>query len=280
MALVFPSLTVDIFQQRISPVLHIFIINYQKSGITTAHKLIDDFVLGIVKKKKAHRADALDELVWRILLQSDLRKGHQVLEKVQTDLKNKIGINEMVFINLMNAYRQKGDYHRSLQLFEQLLEADEKPSVRALNTVLQVFSAQGSVDRANFIFETIVKLNIQPDVATYTEMIRVNSYAGNYQNCVHFYNEMILNNVRPNNYTFSALIKASARKCDLNSVLYWLQTMLSYEIEPNEVVIICVLDSLSKQQTQFPQFQKSFCKLHTRQSYQASRPTQHYIPFY
>jgi pentatricopeptide repeat protein len=180
----------------------------------------------------------------------DLKKAHHILETVQQS--KKIEINELVFVNMMNAYRRQRNYHESLKLFEQLLETGKRPSTRAFNSVLQVFSMQGSADRASYIFETMIQLDVLPDVATYTEMIRANSYAGQLYQCHHYYNLMIQNHIQPNEYTFSALIEASARKNDIKYIFRWFQTMLKQNIQPNKVVISSILKSLSKTRFQYP----------------------------
>lgn len=211
-----------------------------------AHRMIDDFVVGMVKKKKWIRADALDELIWRILENGDISKAQQVLETVQAKYSDKVDVNEMVFINLMNAYRRKKMYHESLKLFEQLLvETKTRPSLRAFNAILQIFGAQGSADRAVYIYDSMNELGVKPDVATYTELIRAN--ANNSKSCVYYYNKMLENHIEPNVYTFSVLIEASSKKNDIQSVFKWFQTMLERQIQPNQVVISCILKSLSTQ---------------------------------
>ncbi|KAI9360987.1 hypothetical protein BD770DRAFT_383900 [Pilaira anomala] len=217
----------------------------------SAHDLIDQFVVGIVKKKPSFRADALDELIWRILVNGDIAKAHEVLDTIQSQYVDKIPVNEMVFVNLMNAYRRQKNYHASLKLFEQLLITTPRRSltINSFNAILQVFSAQGLSDKANYIFETMESLGIQPDTATFTEMIRSN---GNYnQKGLFYYNKMIEKEIEPNVYTFSALIESASRKNDIESVLEWFRTMLDREIQPNEVVISCILKTLSKQHAEY-----------------------------
>ena len=221
-------------------------------NVTTAHELIDEFVMGLPKKKQSNRADALDELIWRILVNGDIHKAHQVLQKVQNDMVDKVKINEMVFVNLMNAYRRQEKYHESLKIFEQFLETKQRPTIKAFNAVLQIFAAQGSADRASYIFETMNQLDVEPDVATYTELIRANGHAGHLKMCIHFYNKMLQSDISPNAYTYSALIEASSRRNDIKSVFRWFQIMISDNVQPNQVVISCILKSLSKQHDDYP----------------------------
>lgn len=231
---------------RIANICH----GYEKSK-SSAHNLIDEFVVGISKKKQTIRADALDELIWRILVNQDLSKAHQVLETIQTKYADKVDVNEMVFVNLMNAYRRQKNYHESLKLFEKLLEEKNvRPTIKAFNAVLQIFAVQGSADRASYIFDTMNHLGITPDISSYTELIRANAH--NLKTCIHYYNIMRQNEIAPNVYTFSALIEASSRRNDIKSVLGWFQTMLDENVQPNQVVISCILKSLSKQHNEYP----------------------------
>ncbi|KAI8047212.1 uncharacterized protein B0P05DRAFT_566551 [Gilbertella persicaria] len=215
---------------------------YQRNRQTT-HGLIDEFVLGLTKKKQSIRADALDELIWRMLVYGDIEKAQQVLNTV----RDKVDVNEMVFINMMNAYRKQKKYHESLRLFEQLLEAGKQPTVKAFNAVLQIFTAQGSVDRASYIFESMLQLNVEPDAATYTEMIRINANAGHMKHCVHYYTKMLQSNIPPNVYTYSTLIEGACRKNDTRLILRWLHAMSAQDIQPNEVIMSSVLKSFAKQ---------------------------------
>ncbi|KAI8350918.1 hypothetical protein EDC96DRAFT_519194 [Choanephora cucurbitarum] len=219
---------------------------YQKNKLTT-HELIDDYVLGLEKKKQMHRADALDELIWRMLIHGDIEKAQQVLHLVTEKLVDKIEINETVFINMMNAYRKQKRYHESLKLFEQLLETGKRPTVKAFNAVLQVFTAQASVEQAEYIFESMLQLDVEPDAATFTEMIKVGANAGQMRQCIHYYSKMLQTNVKPNAYTYSALIEASGRRNDTNLMLRWFHTMLAQEIEPNGIVLASILRAFSKQ---------------------------------
>ncbi|CAO3657645.1 unnamed protein product [Mucor hiemalis] len=228
-----------------------YICHEYENSISEAHKMIDDFVTGMLKKKKWIRADALDELIWRILENGDVSKAQQVLETVQSKYSDKIDVNEMVFINLMNTYRRKKMYHESLKLFEQLLvETKTRPSLRAFNAILQIFGAQGSAERAAYIYDSMNELGVQPDVATYTELIRANF--SNPKSCIFYYNKMLENHIEPNVYTFSALIEASSKKSDIQSVFKWFQNMLEHQIQPNQIVISCILKSLSTQHVDFP----------------------------
>ncbi|KAI9249607.1 hypothetical protein EDC94DRAFT_623986 [Helicostylum pulchrum] len=229
---------------RIANICH----GYEKSK-QTAHDLIDEFVMGIMKKKQSIRADALDELIWRILGNQDISKARHVLDTIQTKYAKKIDVNEMVFVNLMNAYRRRKNYHESLKLFEQLL-VERRPTTISFNAILQIFAAQGSADRASYIFESMNQLGVKPDTATYTELIRANT--NNLKTCIHYYELMIQNDIQPNVYTYSALIEASSRKNDIKSVLGWFQTMLNLNVQPNQVVISCILKSLSKQHAEYP----------------------------
>ncbi|CAO3615948.1 unnamed protein product [Mucor fragilis] len=224
---------------------------YQQNA-AVAHGLIDEFVMGLPKKKQSNRADALDELIWRMLVNGDLHKAHQVLDTVQQSMAGRVKVNEMVYVNLMNAYRRQEKYHESLKIFEQFLETKQRPTVKAFNAVLQIFAAQGSADRAAFIFETMHQLDVEPDAATYTELIRANGHAGHSKTCIHFYNKMLQSNIPPNVYTYSALIEAASRRHDVKSVFRWFQIMLSDNIQPNQVVISCILKSLSKQHDDYP----------------------------
>lgn len=231
---------------RIANICH----GYEKSK-TTAHNLIDEFVVGILKKKQPIRADALDELIWRILVNQDISKAHQVLDTIQTKYADKVDVNEMVFVNLMNAYRRQKNYHESLKLFEKLLEEkNTRPTIKAFNAILQIFAVQGSADRASYIFESMDQLGVIPDASSYTELIRANAH--NLKTCVYYYNKMRQNEIAPNVYTYSALIEASSRRNDIKSVLGWFQTMLDENVQPNQVVISCILKSLSKQHNEFP----------------------------
>jgi pentatricopeptide repeat protein len=226
---------------------------YQNNNKLTAHELIDHFILGLPKKKQSIRADALDELIWRIIGHGDITKAQQVIEAVQANFPKQVEINEMVFVNLMNVYRRQKKYHESLKLFEQLLETTQKrPTIRAFNAVLQIFAAQGSADRAAYIFESMIQLDVDPDVATYTEMIRANAHAGHLKTCIHFYNKMLQSRIQPNVYTYSALIEASSRRNDIKSILRWFQIMISEKVEPNEVIISSILKSLSKHSNDYP----------------------------
>ncbi|KAI8640255.1 hypothetical protein BD408DRAFT_420007 [Parasitella parasitica] len=224
---------------------------YQKNA-TIAHGLIDEFVLGLPKRKQSNRADALDELIWRILVNGDLHKANQVLQTVQQSMTGKVTINEMVFVNLMNAYGRQGKHHESLKIFEQLLETRQQPTTKAFNAVLQIFAAQGSADRAGFIFETMNQLDVKPDAATFTELIRANGRAGHMKMCIHFYNKMLQSHIPPNVYTYSALIEAASRRNDIKSVFRWFQIMVSDNVQPNQVVLSCILKSLSKQHDEYP----------------------------
>lgn len=231
---------------RIANICH----GYEKSE-AFAHSLIDEFVVGIFKKKQSIRADALDELIWRILVNQDISKAHKVLDIVQTQYADKVDVNEMVFVNLMNAYRRQKNYHESLKLFEKLLEEkNTRPTIKAFNAVLQIFAVQGSADRASYIFETMNHLGVIPDISSYTELIRANAH--NLKTCIYYYNKMRQNELKPNVYTFSALIEASSRRNDIKSVLEWFQTMLDENVQPNQVVISCILKSLSKQHNEYP----------------------------
>lgn len=223
---------------------------YEKSE-STAHNLIDEFVVGILKKKQSIRADALDELIWRILVNQDISKAHQVLDTIQEKYADKVDVNEMVFVNLMNAYRRQKNYHESLKLFEKLLEEkNTRPTIKAFNSILQIFGVQGSSERAAYIFESMNQLGVIPDASTYTELIRANAH--NLKACVYYYNKMRQNEIAPNVYTYSALIEASSRRNDIKSVLGWFQTMLDENVQPNQVVISCILKSLSKQHNEYP----------------------------
>lgn len=225
---------------------------YQNNNKLTAHELIDQFVSGLPKKKPSIRADALDELIWRIIGHGDISKALEVVETVQVNFPGKVEINEMVFVNLMNVYRRQKRYTESLQLFEQLLEISPKrPTIKAFNAVLQIFAAQGSADRAAYIFESMIQLDVDPDVATYTEMIRAHAHGGQLKTCIHFYNKMLQNRIQPNVYTYSALIEASSRRNDIKSVLRWFQIMISEKVEPNEVIISSILKSLSKKSNDY-----------------------------
>ncbi|KAI7883395.1 uncharacterized protein EV154DRAFT_522725 [Mucor mucedo] len=231
---------------RIANICH----GYEKSE-TFAHNLIDEFVVGIFKKKQSIRADALDELIWRILVNQDISKAHQVLDTVQAKYADKVDVNEMVFVNLMNAYRRQKNYHESLKLFEKLLEEkNTRPTIKSFNAVLQIFAVQGSADRASYIFETMNHLGVIPDISSYTELIRANAH--NLKTCIYYYNKMRQNELKPNVYTYSALIEASSRRNDIKSVLEWFQTMLDENVQPNQVVISCILKSLSKQHSEYP----------------------------
>ncbi|CEP11905.1 hypothetical protein [Parasitella parasitica] len=224
---------------------------YQKNA-TAAHGLIDEFVMGLPKKKQSNRADALDELIWRILVNGDLHKAGQVLKTVQQSMADKVPVNEMVFVNLMDAYGRQGKHHESLEIFEQFLQTKQQPTIKSFNAVLQIFAAQGSADRAGFIFETMNQLDVEPDAATYTEMIRAHGRAGQMKMCIHFYNKMLQSHIPPNVYTYSALIEASSRRNDIKSVFRWFQIMISDNVQPNQVVLSCILKSLSKQHNDYP----------------------------
>ncbi|KAI7906195.1 uncharacterized protein BX663DRAFT_499187 [Cokeromyces recurvatus] len=220
---------------------------YQKDK-RTAHVLINEFVDGLSKKKLGNRADALDELIWHIICQGDIEKAHEVLDRVQRTLSDKVNVNEMVFVNMMNAYRRQKKYHEALKIFERFLETGQPVTVRAYNTVLQLFAEQGLVDKAYFLFNTMERLDVEPDIATYTEMIRVNAYVGNMKMCIHFYNKILQHeHLNPNVYVYSALIEASSRLNDLKSVFHWFQQMLKDKIEPNEVIISIILKALAHQ---------------------------------
>ncbi|KAI8332780.1 hypothetical protein BD560DRAFT_415295 [Blakeslea trispora] len=219
---------------------------YQKNKLTT-HELIDDYVLGLEKKKQMHRADALDELIWRMLIHGDTEKAHQVLRLVKEKLADKVDISESVFINMMNAYRKQKKYHESLKLFEQLLETGKRPTVKAFNAVLQVFTAQASVEQADYMFESMLQLDVDPDAATFTEMIKVGANAGQMKHCIHYYSKMLQTSVKPNAYTYSALIEASSRRNDTRLMLRWFHTMLAQEIEPNGIILASILKAFAKQ---------------------------------
>jgi pentatricopeptide repeat protein len=234
---------------------------YQNNKKLTAHELIDQFVSGLTKKKQSIRADALDELIWRIIGHGDITKAQQVLETVQTSLSGRVEINEMVFVNLMNVYRKQKKYIESLKLFEQLLETRKRPTIRAFNAVLQIFAAQGSADRAAYIFESMIQLDVDPDAATYTEMIRANAHAGHIKTCIHFYNKMLQSRIKPNVYTYSALIEASSRRNDIKSILRWFQIMISEKVEPNEVIISSILKSLSKHSNDYPNLSEAVLQI-------------------
>lgn len=93
-------------------------------------------------------------------------------------------------------------------------------------------------------------LGVIPDISSYTELIRANAH--NLKTCIYYYNKMRQNELKPNVYTYSALIEASSRRNDIKSVLEWFQTMLDENVQPNQVVISCILKSLSKQHSEYP----------------------------
>ncbi|KAG1474042.1 hypothetical protein G6F56_000597 [Rhizopus delemar] len=220
---------------------------YQRKNLKSAHRLVDEFVLGIPKKKKKNRADALDELIWTILMNKDLLKAQHVFDTVREGLTKEVAINEGVYINLMNAYRRQKDNLRALKLFEQYLESGCQPSLKGFNAILHLFALQKQADRAAFVFTTILSLDIEPDIVTYTEMIRAYARSGDYNKCMFFYNRMLESHLTPNVYTYGALIDASSRQQDIQGVLHWFQTMISNNIKPNEFTISLVLKSLSRQ---------------------------------
>lgn len=228
---------------RIACICH----QYQRNKRDAAHQLIDKFVTGIPKKRLKNRADALDELIWRILLNKDLSKAQQVLDTVREKYAEKVNVNEMVYINLMNAYRRQKNHTQVLKLFEQFLESNQQPSLKLFNAVLHTFASQKEAGRAAYVFGAMLKLKIKPDVVTYTEMIRAYSHTTDHSKCLYFYNRMLQNHLTPTIYTYSALMGASARRHDTHGVLRWFQTMLLNDIEPNEVTISLVLKSLSQQ---------------------------------
>ena len=224
---------------------------YTTKKLSTVYELVDEFVSGTLKKKQSIRADAIDELVWRLLEYQDTTKAREILTTIQTKYADKIDVNEMVFINLMNAYRRKNQYHEALKIFEELLmEAKRKPTVKAFNAILQIFSAQGATDRAAYIFESMNQLGVIPDLATYTELIRASANQPKYS--TYYYNNLLENGLQPNVYTFSALIEACSKRNDIKSALKWFETMINCQIQPNHVVISCILKSLSNQHFDHP----------------------------
>ncbi|KAI9482708.1 MAG: hypothetical protein EXX96DRAFT_518466 [Benjaminiella poitrasii] len=220
---------------------------YQQNDRATIEELVDVFVKGLGKKKMSNRADALDELTWRLICEDDVKRAHQILDQILQ--QRSVHVNEMIFVNLMNAYRRQRNYHESLKVFEQLLETEQTVTIRAYNTVLQLFAEQKWVSKAQFLFDTLMRLNVEPDIATYTEMIRVNASVGNMKACVHFYNKILQHrHMTTNIYVYSALIKGSSHRNDLKSVFRWFYHMLRDGIEPNEVVMSIVLEALTRQQ--------------------------------
>ncbi|RCI06717.1 hypothetical protein CU098_006774 [Rhizopus stolonifer] len=223
--------------------------HYQTKKRDVAYELIDKFVAGIPKKKLKNRADALEELVWGILINNDLPKALEVINKIRERYAEKVEINETIYINLMEACRKQKEYHQALKLFENFLESNRQPSLNGFNTILRIFASQKVPDRALYIFGVMLKLKVEPDAITYTEMIRSYAHDDDYDKCLLFYNKMLENNQTPNIYTYSALMEASAYRHDMYSVLRWFQTMISNHIEPNNVIISLVLRSLSRQKS-------------------------------
>ena len=228
---------------RIAHICH----QYQRRKRKAAHHLIDEFIAGIPKKKEKNRADALDELIWIILLNKDLSKAQYVFDTVREKYAEKITVNETVYIKLMNAYQKQQNSFQALKLFEQFLEGDHQPSLKGFNAILHTLAFQKESDRAAFVFSAMLKLNIKPDAATYTEMIRAYSRSTDQSKCIFFYNKMLQNQLTPNVYTYGALMDASAWRHDIQSVLRWFQIMLLNKIEPNEIIISLVLRSFSQQ---------------------------------
>ncbi|RCH90180.1 hypothetical protein CU097_011519 [Rhizopus azygosporus] len=223
---------------------------YYRYRYSAAHRLIDEFVENIPKIKQKNRADALEELIWRILSNHDLSKAQEVLDVVREKYADKVDISEMVYVNLMNAYGQQKKFHQALKLFEQFLESNRQPSVKGFNAILHVFASQGEASRASYVYSAMLKLNVEPDSATYTEMIRAHAHTTDHSKCTFFYNKMLQRHLTPNVYTYSALMHASTKRHDIHGVLRWFQIMLYNGVEPNEVSLSLVLKSLSQQPNQ------------------------------
>ncbi|CAO3589147.1 unnamed protein product [Absidia cylindrospora] len=209
-------------------------------------------------------ADAVDELVWRIL-PFDFDTAHMIL----TTMHNRgLPQNESTYCNLIKAYTSARMSGHALEVFEQMLTIGVTPTVLTFNAVIHLFANQGLTDRAVYMWDTLLALEVVPDAATFSEMIRCFGHAGNLKSCLHYYHLMIqqqqqqqqqqqrwrtdsTNNtsihvVAPNVYTYSTLIEAFGKQNDVPGVLKWFQTLLRQGLAPNQVIMSNVLKALGK----------------------------------
>ncbi|KAI8967198.1 hypothetical protein BDF20DRAFT_902276 [Mycotypha africana] len=217
---------------------------YRENDLLTAHQIIDRFVMLLsTEENEKKRADALDELIWRIIQCNDMKKATEVLTFAQQNLN--VEINEMIFVNLMDGFLRQRKPTEALSVFEQLLNTRQNPTVRAFNSILNLFTKQGWRHRSEQVFRSMLKWGVKPDAATFTEMIRINARDNNYKACEQYYYEMLQREIQPNVYTYSALIEASSRSQSIKSVFKWLDTMMLNQVQLNEVIISNILTAIS-----------------------------------
>ncbi|CAN8321645.1 unnamed protein product [Cochlearia groenlandica] len=154
-------------------------------------------------------------------------KMFEELDQVLLQLKNDTRVvpTEIIFCNVINFFGRGKLHDRAHQVFDEMSQYRCKPTVRSLNSLLNVLLKCDAFDKTREILTSIDEFG-KPDACTYNILINGYTQRGFFDDALKLFDEMVKRKLKPTCVTFATMIHGFCKDSKVKEALKMKQDML------------------------------------------------------